>query len=565
MRTTLVLAAALLTAGHALSVARANEAPAAPVVQSVDAGSLLDWVDSVSGEMSPTRIAEALRERYLEAYGGARPSAMDDQALAAMFAALEVVAFHSSGAAPARELLSLASELERRSLATAQQLETVHAALVAARLLDEARAFHDAHPDLEARRVPAVEDRTTQPGGAPPVLVWDAGRGMLVRESVDLDAEYQVLVVSHPSCGFSQAASGAIRDDPELGPLFERHATWIVAPPGNLPLDAIERWQSAQPAQRIALIDSPPTWSFIEVGQTPTFYFLRNGDVVERVQGWPDKGNREALVAALQGIGAMPVRDGGPVESRGDNIQSRGGTAIPVDTYNQQVDELAVGPCDEGACDTPPRLVQGVAPVYPPAAVLAEIEGSASVLFDLDADGRVVNAVVEEATHPAMGESALAALAQWRFEPARLQGRPVPLRQLRQVFPFQLVGPAVPPASPDDWGLLQSHPIEVCKPEGQRRYLARLVCPNRQHPEFRRVGSVGPRAPIPEAVLEANLARWLAAASAYQGLEAGDPDYHMVDHYELDCGDSSTSLYLDMYHCDAPPPDAAPRGFDLLY
>src|SRR5690606_31779797 len=393
---------------------------------SVDAGSLLDWVDSVSGEMSPTRIAETLRKRYLEAYGSARPSAMDDQALEAMFEALEVVAFYSHGTAPARELLSLASELERRSLATAQQLETVHAALVAARLLDEARAFHDAHPALEARRVPAVEDRTTQSGGDPPVLVWDAGRGVLARESVDLDAEYQVLVVSHPLCGFSQAASGAIRDDPELGPLFERHATWIVAPPGNLPLDAIERWQSAQPAQRIALIDSPPTWSFIEVGQTPTFYFLRNGDVVERVQGWPDEGNREALVAALQGIGAMPVRDGGPVESRGDNIQSRGGTAIPVDTYNQQVDELAVGPCDEGACDTPPRLVQGAAPVYPPAAVLAEIEGSASVLFDLDADGRVVNAVVEEATHPAMGESALAALAQWRFEPARLQGRPVP-------------------------------------------------------------------------------------------------------------------------------------------
>lgn len=314
MRTTLVLAAALLTAGHALSVARANEAPAAPVVQSVDAGSLLDWVDSVSGEMSPTRIAETLRKRYLEAYGSARPSAMDDQALEAMFEALEVVAFYSHGTAPARELLSLASELERRSLATAQQLETVHAALVAARLLDEARAFHDAHPDLEARRVPAVEDRTTQSGGDPPVLVWDAGRGMLVRESVDLDAEYQVLVVSHPSCGFSQAASGAIQDDPELGPLFERHATWIVAPPGNLPLDAIERWQSAQPAQRIALIDSPPTWSFIEVEQTPTFYFLRNGDVVERVQGWPDEGNREALVAGLQRIGALdnPIVPAGP-------------------------------------------------------------------------------------------------------------------------------------------------------------------------------------------------------------------------------------------------------------
>lgn len=39
-----------------------------------------------------------------------------------------------------------------------------------------------------------------------------------------------------------------------------------------------------------------------------------------------------------------------------------------------------------------------------------------------------------------------------------------------------------------DYGRTREQAIEVCKPDGQRAYLARLVCPDQSHPKFERRG-----------------------------------------------------------------------------
>src|SRR3546814_10564639 len=66
-----------------------------------------------------------------------------------------------------------------------------------------------------------------------------------------------------------------------------------------------------------------------------------------------------------------------------------------------------------------------------------------------------------------------------------------------------LAGCAAPGASvptlpvPERYGLDPEQPVEVCRPEGERRYLARLICPSGEHPAFERTGNVGPRTPLP--------------------------------------------------------------------
>lgn len=268
---------------------------------------LADFADDFR-DRPASDMARAMHARYMAVYGDVLPSTLEDTGLVAMFESLATVAFYLGEPATARDLLAVTTELEQRSVATAEHLERTHAALVAARLLGEARVFHDLHPGLEARRVPEVEPAAPPATGAPGMLVWDSGRGVLQHEAIELDAAYQVLVVSHPLCGFSKAASDAISDDPELAGVFSRHATWTVAPPGELPLGPIERWQARHPDQRIGLIDDPKAWRFIETASTPVFYFLKSGEVVESVNGWPESGNREAVVAALRRIGALPSR-----------------------------------------------------------------------------------------------------------------------------------------------------------------------------------------------------------------------------------------------------------------
>lgn len=133
--------------------------------------------------------------------------------------------------------------------------------------------------------------------------------------------------------------------------------------------------------------------------------------------------------------------------------------------------------------------------------------------------------------------------------------------------PAQTPAPA-PPAdastAADGYGLSEAEAIEVCKPMGQRQYLARLLCPDSRHPEFARTGSVGPRQEIPEDASDETLDAMMADMFKPRKLQPGEPDYHIVDAYEVACGEQVTVLYLDMYHCAQDRPDRAPAGFTII-
>jgi protein TonB len=84
---------------------------------------------------------------------------------------------------------------------------------------------------------------------------------------------------------------------------------------------------------------------------------------------------------------------------------------------------------------TPVRLHQGirapqklvnVAPIYPPMAMAAKVQGIVIIEATIDVDGRVTSAKVLRKA-PFLEEAALEAVRQWKFAPALLNGVPVPV------------------------------------------------------------------------------------------------------------------------------------------
>jgi hypothetical protein len=125
------------------------------------------------------------------------------------------------------------------------------------------------------------------------------------------------------------------------------------------------------------------------------------------------------------------------------------------------------------------------------------------------------------------------------------------------------VSAAVQAGQPLGWGGGPTQPVEVCKPPGQRAYLQRLQCADGSVLSWQRSGSVGLRNPLPEGLSAAQVDAMLARDLAGQPLASGEVDHHMIDRYQLDCGGQLSALYMDMYHCDAAPPQRAPAGFTL--
>jgi TonB family protein len=87
--------------------------------------------------------------------------------------------------------------------------------------------------------------------------------------------------------------------------------------------------------------------------------------------------------------------------------------------------------------DTPPKLVRGKSPVYPVSQFLGRDGGSALVEFTIDADGRTTDLVLLSATNKTFGDHTMIAIRQWRFEPAKKDGKPIAVR-VQEGFTFDV-------------------------------------------------------------------------------------------------------------------------------
>jgi len=72
-----------------------------------------------------------------------------------------------------------------------------------------------------------------------------------------------------------------------------------------------------------------------------------------------------------------------------------------------------------------PEAVSQVAPSYPAELRKAKVEGSVTLIFVLNEEGRVEDPRVENSSRPEFEKPALEAIRKWRFSPGEKDGKPV--------------------------------------------------------------------------------------------------------------------------------------------
>ncbi len=86
----------------------------------------------------------------------------------------------------------------------------------------------------------------------------------------------------------------------------------------------------------------------------------------------------------------------------------------------------------------------------------------------------------------------------------------------------------------------------MCLPRGEKAFLDQWRCPKGGEPRsIRRLGSIGSR----NTPVDPNDQRLLLQMDPERPLERGEPDFHIIDAFELRCEDLTYTVFLDMYHC----------------
>ena len=84
-----------------------------------------------------------------------------------------------------------------------------------------------------------------------------------------------------------------------------------------------------------------------------------------------------------------------------------------------------------------PEAVRKVDPMYVAAAAREKVQGTVTLAALVLKDGTLANIRVVGSLDPRLDSSAVAALTQWRFQPARKNGVPIDLEVLIQI-PFRI-------------------------------------------------------------------------------------------------------------------------------
>ncbi|MXV10662.1 hypothetical protein DYQ93_06355 [Xanthomonas sp. LMG 8992] len=247
----------------------------------------------------------ALRSALPETFERDAAAQLDDDALELLYRAVVATYALRPTSAGLDAQLQVLAQLRSRGQASAEQLDAAGNALLLAHRAEDARRVLADGGSADWPQWLRFDDRLGAAAQGPTLWSLDADGHTLRRQRIDLQPT-RLLVTA--GCHFAADAARAIATDPELGPVFLRHALWLALPPGNEDMDALRAWNRAQPETPLHLLYDVNEWPLLpREWRMPTFFVVRDGKVVAQLQGWPaDAGaQRRALKAMLQDAGLL--------------------------------------------------------------------------------------------------------------------------------------------------------------------------------------------------------------------------------------------------------------------
>lgn len=196
------------------------------------------------------------------------------------------------------------AELQRRRLVDLPYASDLFHALLLTGKTAEARSLRRTYPQLKRGPVPPMKTVGRVRQGQPSLWIVATKRGKpeLQRYPFNMRASAQIIVLASTSCPYSEQAARAIEADPALREVFREHAQWVAPASELTAYQAIHAWNEVHDALRIGVIHDDNELTMVRRIETPTFYFLDHGRVVDTVIGWPEGGALGAIRRGLRKI-----------------------------------------------------------------------------------------------------------------------------------------------------------------------------------------------------------------------------------------------------------------------
>ncbi|WP_115717772.1 hypothetical protein [Gallaecimonas mangrovi] len=126
--------------------------------------------------------------------------------------------------------------------------------------------------------------------------------GIFEVENITTKNDSKIIVISSPFCHFSNNFLDWIEGKKETLDTFKNKATFIIPSNSTLDKNPMKIFKKLHPWTNVGIAYKESEWPEIKNWDTPTFYFYKNGNVVDIIYGWPKKGRADELKNALENL-----------------------------------------------------------------------------------------------------------------------------------------------------------------------------------------------------------------------------------------------------------------------
>ncbi|MGH8157582.1 MAG: hypothetical protein ACREPQ_05645 [Rhodanobacter sp.] len=261
-------------------------------------------------ESSLTDVTQQLKSRqlirrYRELFAGEQSrnklEAMSDSDLKLLYRAATTASFESHDATFLPDMTLDLDELQRRGLATDNDVVQLHSMQVAARQFAAADALAIEYPSSRLQVLPVLQDLVPPHHDGPSVLTVNTDGRHMTRNAFDLRAQVQIVVVA--GCHFAADAARYIEADATLDRIFKQHALWLGSQAENV--DDVLHWNREHTSQPMNIAWRDSDWPALGSWAMPTFYIFEHGKLVNQFSGWSNEITPRQLRTALKQAGLL--------------------------------------------------------------------------------------------------------------------------------------------------------------------------------------------------------------------------------------------------------------------
>lgn len=249
--------------------------------------------------------ASAIQESYRQLFSQTDRQSLNSRPtedIELLYRAASLASFYSFDPMIVHRMEETVNLLDAKGRATPGHFDELYRAWVSVRDFERARAVFANHHVDGAIPPPTTIDSIPESSILPTIWEVSSTEATLTRKPLNLVNGPRVIVIAHPLCHFTQDAVRDIEGS-ELGTSLLPISTWIAPQDRRLDIQVFQEWNRKHPSEAMSIVNSQDEWRDFDNWGTPTFYFLKDGVLKDKVVGWPKAGRRGELQAALEKIG----------------------------------------------------------------------------------------------------------------------------------------------------------------------------------------------------------------------------------------------------------------------